>query len=174
MKTRNQAYKKVKTCSYCHKHTHDVRNCHANALMVERLHTNALTKTIQGQALSFDIISLKFLKQLYRRLYPMRRIYMCSRAWVIKELLRHYKSYLRIKHPSIVYLYDKKQKKTQCPICLSSKKCLQTNCNHPICGECYCSYLENTDRDKVFCPLCRTKIEEMKVCKRCVYQSFVH
>jgi hypothetical protein len=173
MKTRTQIYKKIKSCSYCHKFGHDVRSCHILALMVERLHNNCLTKTLQGRPISFDIISLSFLKHLYRRLYPIRRIYMCSRKWVVKSLLSHYRNYLRIKHPSITYHYDKRQKRNNCPVCLSSKICLETNCNHPICSQCYYSYLEKTDRDHLSCPLCRTKIKEMKVCKRCEYQSFV-
>jgi len=142
MKTRTQIYKKIKSCSYCHKFGHDVRSCHILALMVERLHNNCLTKTLQGRPISFDIISLSFLKHLYRRLYPIRRIYMCSRKWVVKSLLSHYRNYLRIKHPSITYHYDKRQKRNNCPVCLSSKICLETNCNHPICSQCYYSYLE--------------------------------
>jgi len=169
MKTRTQAYKTVKRCSCCRKHTHDIRNCHASDLMVEKIHSDALAKMLQGRTISFDPFSLKCLKYLYRRLYPMRRIYMCSRAWIIKELLRHYRTYIRLKHPHIIYRYDKKQTKKQCPVCLSSKICMQTNCNHPICRECYYSYLDKTDTGKLACPLCRTKIQEMNVCQRCVF-----
>jgi hypothetical protein len=174
MKTRTQVYKTIKKCSHCHKHTHDVRNCRANALVIEQLHSHSLTRLLQGQPISFDRISLKVLKHLYRRLYPMRRIYMCSRTWIIKELLRHYRFYLRTKHSHVIYHYIRQQKKKKCPVCLSSKVCMETSCNHPICGECYYSYLENTNVGKLSCPLCRSQIQEMKICKRCVYRSFVN
>jgi len=147
----------LKKCRFCRSDQHDVRHCLLAKLATEKKHSKCLTDVLSGSFSTISPCSNIILRQLYRQHFPYRRLYYPAMHMIL-SLNRFYREYLRKRHPEIqTFLSRAKRKSQKCPICLTTKPGVSTDCNHPMCHGCFYQFLDKSST--LSCPLCRHVIK---------------